>query len=51
MAVLLIAYDLNREVVRPPLLKLIKEQFPTWCYISESCYLVVTERSTVNVRS
>lgn len=43
MAVLLITYDLNNEVRRPPITKKIKELYPAWAQLSESSYAVSTE--------
>ncbi len=49
MSVKLISYDLNREVVRPPLLKTIKETYPNWAKISESSYAVDTVASAQQI--
>lgn len=49
MAVLLITYDLNQEVRRPPLLEKIKTLFPEWAKLSESSYAVSTQLSPEQV--
>jgi len=45
MAVKLVTYDLNREVVRPNITKKLKEAWPTWAMLSESCYAIETDMS------
>jgi len=41
MAVYLITYDLNREIVRPNITKAIKS-YPLWAKLSESSYAIST---------
>ncbi len=51
MPVMLINYDLNREIIRPNITKKIKDTFPTWAKLADSCYAVVTsvsEQAVVN---
>lgn len=49
MAVLLITYDLNKEVKRPPLLQTIKSLYPDWAKLSESSYAVNTQTTPQQV--
>jgi len=44
MAVYIITYDLNKEVVRPNIVKKIKE-FGSWARLSESSYAVESSSS------
>lgn len=48
MAVLLIAYDLNKETKRPPIVKTIKEKW-SWAMLSESSYAIETSESPETV--
>lgn len=41
MSVLLLTYDLNREVRRPPIVKHIRDKYH-WARLSESCYALDT---------
>ncbi len=50
MAVLLITYDLNREVVRPNITRTIKG-FGCWARLSESSYAVSTNLSADEIYS
>lgn len=43
MATLIIAYDLNNEVRRPPIVEKIKQTFNSWALLSESSYAVRTD--------
>lgn len=45
MATLLITYDLNHEVRRPPIVKAIKGVSGSWARLSESSYAVQTTMS------
>ena len=49
MAVLLIAYDLKKETNRPPIVKTIKEKWPTWARLSESSYAITTQQAAQQV--
>lgn len=49
MAVLLVTYDLNKETTRPPLLKDLKETYPTWARLSESSYAIETSSTPSQV--
>lgn len=42
MAVLLVTYDLNQEVRRPPFLETLKKLYPDWAMLSESSYAIST---------
>lgn len=42
MAVLLVAYDLNKEVNRPPIVQDIKDLGNGWAKLSESAYVIST---------
>jgi hypothetical protein len=42
MSVLLITYDLNKEVKRPRIVQHIKKLWPTWVKLSESSYGIHT---------
>lgn len=48
MRVLLIAYDLNQEVKRPPIVKFIKASWP-WAMLSESSYAIHTAETPEQV--
>lgn len=48
MAVYLITYDLNRETIRPKILKDIKA-YSSWACLSESSYAVVSEGTPQDV--
>jgi CRISPR/Cas system-associated endoribonuclease Cas2 len=49
MAVRLITYDLNREIVRPNIVKKIKDSYANWAKLSESSYAVATAESVEQV--
>ena len=49
MPVLLVTYDLNKETKRPPLLKDLKETYPTWAKLSESSYAISTNSTPQQV--
>lgn len=49
MTVLLIAYDLNKEFNRPPIVAEIKKKWPTWARLSESSYAIKTQQSPEEV--
>jgi hypothetical protein len=49
MAVLLITYDLNKEVRRPPFLETLKKLYPDWAKLSESSYAIATYKSPEQV--
>lgn len=51
MAVLLVTYDLNREVNRPNITKKLKKGFPTWAKLSESSYAIATEATPDQVHA
>lgn len=42
MAVYIVNYDLNKETSRPPIVKKIKDTYPTWAKLSESSYAIST---------
>ncbi|MFZ3483882.1 hypothetical protein [Sphingomonas sp. 3-13AW] len=50
MSVLLVTYDLNREAVRPNITKRLKEGYPTWAKLSESCYAIKTANTPRQVQ-
>lgn len=50
MAVYLVAYDLNKETSRPPIVKAIKE-YGTWAKLSESSYAISTSKTPAQVYS
>lgn len=45
MAVYVVAYDLNNEKTRPPIVKDIKEMSGVWASLSESSYAVSIEKT------
>lgn len=49
MSTKVITYDLNREVVRPNIVKKIKDTYPNWAKLSESCYAVNTAQSATQI--
>lgn len=49
MATLIVTYDLNKETSRPPLLKNLKELYPSWAKLSESSYAIQTGDAPVDV--
>ncbi len=51
MPVLLVTYDLNREVVRPNITKHLREGYPNWAKLSESSYAINTTDSPGDVVS
>lgn len=44
MAVYVVAYDLNKETRRPPIVDEVKKS-PGWCMLSESSYAISTQES------
>lgn len=48
MAVLLVTYDLNREIVRPNITKRIKDSY-SWAKLSESSYAIATDATPEQV--
>ena len=50
MGVLLVTYDLNREIVRPNISKRLKELYPDWAKLSESSYAIATAASVKTVQ-
>jgi predicted transcriptional regulator with HTH domain len=40
VACYIVTYDLNKEVVRPKIVELIKKLYPAWAKLSESSYAV-----------
>lgn len=49
MPAYIITYDLNREITRPPLLKQIKDSYPSWAKLSESSYAVSTHETAAQI--
>lgn len=49
MSVFIVTYDLNRETVRPPLLKKLKDTYPNWAKLSESSYAVSTSSTAQQI--
>ncbi|NBE08119.1 hypothetical protein [Paragemmobacter ruber] len=43
MAVFLVTYDLNREVIRPNITKIIRDGFDGFAMLSESSYAIATD--------
>ncbi len=49
MAVYLVTYDLNREVVRPIITGELKKAYPDWARLSESSYAILTNSTPQQV--
>ena len=49
MSVFLITYDLNKETVRPNIVKTIQNDFTNWAQLSESSYAVVSNLAADDV--
>lgn len=49
MSVLLVTYDLNKEVNRPNITKKLRDGYPSWAKLSESSYAIATSQTPAQV--